>query len=82
VLVAAGCGGGDPLPSQQVERRIQRELLQPVGIGGKVECPSGIDKDEGEDFTCEITLGRRVERVRVIQRDDKGHLNFRPLPSR
>ena len=52
-----------------------------MGIGGKVDCPDDIEQGEGEDFTCEVTLGRRVEKIRVIQRDDKGTLNFKPLPS-
>ena len=63
-----------------MERRIQQELLKPVGLGGKVECPGGLEQSEGKDFTCEVTLGRRVEKVRVIQRDDEGRLNFKPLP--
>ena len=81
VLVAAGCGGGEPLPPDRVEAQIQRELLKPVGLGGKVECPGGLERGEGKDFTCEVTLGKRVEKVRVIQRDDEGRLNFKPLPS-
>lgn len=52
-----------------------------MGLGGKVECPGGLEQGEGKDFTCEVTLGRRVEEVRVIQRDDAGGLNFKPLPS-
>ena len=79
VLVAAGCGG--ELPPDRVEAQIQRELLKPVGLGGKVECPGGLERGEGKDFTCEVTLGKRVEKVRVIQRDDEGRLNFKPLPS-
>jgi len=79
--VAVGCGGGEPLPPERVEQQIERKLLEPVGIGGTVKCPDGIEQGEGNDFTCEVTLGERVEKVRVIQRDDEGRLNFRPLPS-
>jgi len=79
--VAAGCGGSEPLPSDRVERQIQQELLKPVGLGGKVQCPSGLERGEGKDFTCEVTLGKRVEKVRVVQPDDEGRLNFKPLPS-
>ena len=81
-VTAAGCGGGDPIPRHHVERRIQRELLQPVGLGGKVDCPDGLEQGEGKDFTCSVTLGRRVEKIRVIQRDDQGTLSFKPLPSK
>ena len=80
VVVAAGCGG-EPLPSERVERQLQQELLKPVGLGGEVKCPGGLEQGEGKDFTCEVTLGKRVEKVRVIQRDDEGRLNFKPLPS-
>ncbi len=79
--MAVGCGGGEPLPSDRVERQLQQELLEPVGLGGEVKCPGGIERGEGEDFTCEVTLGNRVEKVRVIQRDDEGRLTFKPLPS-
>ena len=79
--MAVGCGGGELLPAERVEQQIQRKLLKPVGIGGTVKCPQGIEQNEGNDFTCEVTLGNRVEKVRVIQRDDEGRLNFRPLPS-
>ncbi len=64
-----------------MERRIQQELLKPVGLGGKVKCPRGLERGEGKDFTCEVMLGKRVEKVRVIQPDDEGRLNFKPLPS-
>jgi hypothetical protein len=53
-----------------------------VGLSGKFDCPNGIEQGEGEDFTCKVTLGRRVEKVQVIQRDDRGNLNFKPLPSK
>jgi Domain of unknown function (DUF4333) len=80
-VAVAGCGGAETLPSDRVERRLDRELVKPVGLGGKIRCPDGIEQKEGENFTCEVTLGDRTEKVQVIQRDE-GRLSFKPLPSK
>ena len=79
-VAVAGCGGAGTLPSDRVERKLDRELVKPVGLGGKIRCPDDIEQKEGEDFTCEVTLGDRTEKVRVSQEDDDGRLTFRPLP--
>ena len=81
-MAVVGCGGSEPLPSEQVERKLDRELVKPVGLGGEIRCPNGIERKEGENFTCEVVLGERTEKVQVIQRDDEGNLSFKPLPAR
>lgn len=77
-------GGGDPAQgagreasTDQVEQQIAARLLKPLGIRGKVECPSTVRLRRGNNFRCKVLGGNRKASVLVTQKDDQGSLNYK-----
>ena len=70
-------GPGQKASTEGVEKQIKARLLDPVGIGGRAQCPPQIAIREGNNFDCEIVGGKRDGTVQVVQKDDEGNLSFK-----
>lgn len=81
LLVPAAIGACVPstLNMSQLERRLERQLADHLGVDGiEVVCPAEIEVAEGESFACVAMAPGDPEaiRVRVTQMDDEGNVSW------
>ena len=69
-------GSGKTASTDKVEKQIEVTLVRALGLKGSVECPPKIKLRRGNNFECKVTGSRRAV-VRVTQKDDEGHLNYK-----
>ena len=77
--VAAGGCGARTLRTDQLERRLARELSERISVSDiRVECPPDIEVRRGDRFVCTATAPDRTERIRieVTQVDDEGSVTW------
>jgi Domain of unknown function (DUF4333) len=77
-VAAVGCGSRT-LRTDQLERRLARELSEALSVSDiRVECPSEIEVRRGDRFDCTATAPDRTDRVRieVTQVDDEGSITW------
>lgn len=77
VVALAGCGT-TTLDTEKVEEEVQ-ELAEDrdLDVDG-VSCPSDVEAEEGDEFTCDIELenGEEIE-AEITQRNDDGDVRIR-----
>ncbi len=77
-VVAGGCVART-LNTDQLERRLGRQLSDRLGVSGiEAECPEGVEVDRGTMFVCTARApGEDVRlRVEVTQLDDDGNVTW------
>ena len=68
-------GGG--LDTTAVEDQIAQGIQEQLGVAVTVDCPDGVDQEQGNDFTCTAVDDRGNEAtVKVTQVDDEGNLEW------
>lgn len=68
-------GGG--LDMADVEDQIAEGIQEQLGIAVTVDCPDGVDQEQGNDFTCTAVDDEGDEAtVSVTQIDDEGNLEW------
>ena len=79
VTVAAGGCVARTLHTDQLERRLGRQLSDRLGVSGiEAECPEGVEVERGTMFVCTARApGEEVRlRVEVTQLDDEGNVTW------
>ena len=79
VSVAVGSCAARTLDTDQLERRLGRQLSDRLGVAGIVaDCPEGVEVRSGEIFVCTARApGEDVElRLEVTQIDDEGNVTW------
>lgn len=78
VPVATGSCIPRTLRTDQLERRLSRDLVETLGVPGiRVSCPSDVEIRRGDTFVCVATApnGDRL-RIEVTQVDDDGSVTW------
>lgn len=70
-------GPGQVVSTDSVETEIQKKLLKPLKVKGRVSCPPKVAIRKGNNFECEIVGGQMEGGVQVTQKNDKGSLNYK-----
>lgn len=70
-------GRGQVVSTDSVEQEIQKKLLKPLKIKGRMSCPPKVAIRKGNNFECEIVGGQMEGGVQVTQKNDKGSLNYK-----
>ena len=79
VTVAAGSCAARTLHTDQLERRLGRQLSDRLGVSGiEAECPEGVEVDRGTMFVCTARAPGSDDRLRieVTQLDDEGNVTW------
>ena len=79
VTVAAGGCAARTLHTDQLERRLARQLSDRLGVSGiEAECPEGVEVGRGTMFVCTARApGEDVRlRIEVTQLDDDGNVTW------
>ena len=79
VTVAAGSCAAQTLDTDQLERRLGRQISARLGVAGiEAECPERVEVRGDAAFTCTARApGDDLElRVEVTQVDDEGHVTW------
>jgi hypothetical protein len=79
-VTLVACGG--QIDSDKLEADIRRDaanLEEPLVLDD-VDCPSE-DLEEGDAFTCTLTIKGQDTELEVVQIDDDGTLNYDDLPT-
>jgi hypothetical protein len=74
----AGCGGG--IDGDDLEAEITKDaegLQDPLVLDG-VDCPSP-ETEEGDTFTCTVTVKGQETELEVVQTDDDGNVRYDDL---
>ena len=70
----AACGGGE-IDGDDLEDEITRDAAGNGLVLDAVECPSP-DTEEGEKFTCNVTVKGQPTELEITQRDDDGNVTY------
>jgi hypothetical protein len=76
--LSACASGPDRLDVARVGRAVAADARRDYpGVPlGRTRCPKEVDKRRGKSFVCTVPVGDQTLRVRVAQRDAKGHVQL------
>lgn len=70
----AGCGG-KVIDADELEDEIKTQAEAAGLVIDEVSCPE-VDAEEGETFTCDVTIKGEETEIEVEQQDDEGNVTF------
>jgi hypothetical protein len=73
-VASAGCGG-TTIDGGDLEDEITKDAEDQGLVLDAVDCPSP-DAEEGETFTCTVTVKSQETEFEVVQTDDDGNVNY------
>ena len=73
-VVVAGCGGST-IDGGQLEEEVREDAESAGLVLDAVECPSP-DVDEGDTFSCTVTVKGEERPLEIRQRNDEGNVEY------